>query len=441
MITTDYSSCVIAPGERDDLMAIADCPLCDMAGESNPHLLVFPDSFDDIDENIGDKTICRISPDGLSVMTDSIVGFVGRNNTRLDIRSRFAPHSQDRDFFIHYMLMRICGVNIVDLSHSVANDRGFDFLIFFFVRALKRALGQGLFRMYVSRQYNDSALKGPVDVARHIRNNTPFNGQVAYNVREYSADNPLTQLVRHTIEYLSTMPIGRELLRADRDMREAVSLIRGVTRNYSMRSRALVISQNLKPVRHPLLTEYAALQRLSLAILRHEELSYGNAHDTVYGILIDAAWLWEEYMAEVLHGRLNHLKKSTGQRHFLFTPRRQQIIPDYISADHSIVADAKYIRLDRERSYMENSEKAVAILYKTITYMYRFGASSGFLFYPCSNIADSGESLTIDGPSGGHLHKIGLVVPGDCRDMHEFIDLMKLAESDFLARFSQKVGN
>lgn len=42
----------------------------------------------------------------------------------------------------------------------------------------------------------------PIDVARHMKKNTPFIGNIAYSQREYSYDNDLMELVRHTIEYI-----------------------------------------------------------------------------------------------------------------------------------------------------------------------------------------------------------------------------------------------
>ena len=61
---------------------------------------------------------------------------------------------------------------------------------------------------------------------------------------------------------------------------------------------------------------------------------------------------------------------------------KQQIIPDYLSLDKKIVADAKYIPLNEKSWFKEDSASATAIYYKTITYMYRFCSKEGYLFYP-----------------------------------------------------------
>ena len=60
-------------------------------------------------------------------------------------------------------------------------------------------------------------VRGSIDVARHIKNNTPFIGNIAYSKREYSYDNYLIELVRHTIEYIKGKNCGRMLLDTIKD--------------------------------------------------------------------------------------------------------------------------------------------------------------------------------------------------------------------------------
>lgn len=96
---------------------------------------------------------------------------------------------------------------------------------------LKLAYRQGIYRTYVRNEYNDAYVKGRIDVNRHIRMNVPFRGQIAYSTREYSADNPMIQLIRHTIEYISNHPLGKGVLMTDAETRDAVSKIRMMTQS------------------------------------------------------------------------------------------------------------------------------------------------------------------------------------------------------------------
>lgn len=432
MITSDYRTKAIIPEELQDLKAIADVEISNITLEDNPNLLVFPDSFESYDRDFGKKMVCNIVNDGNTLLTNSIVGFIGRNQTQLSIHSRFA-NDGDEDYFLHYMLHRVAKINLLNLQHTTNEDSVFDFLLYLFPLYLKKAMNQGMYKQYITRKNNDANVRGVIDVNRHIRYNKPFNGKIAYSTREYSYDNDVTQLIRHTIEFISTYDGGNDILNVDSVTQEAVSQIVSAT-TYVHNELRSVINKNLKPIVHPYYSEYAPLQRLCLQILRHEELKYGHEDNEIYGVLIDAAWLWEEYLAEVLKGKYNHYLKDSGKRFYLFE-NFQQIIPDYLSLDKNIVADAKYIPLNTEKSYGE--EKATAIYYKTITYMYRFCTNKGYLFYPHPDEDVTSVPLKIKtevaGVNGGTITKLGLRIPSGCDTFSKFSKLIKKYENEFIS--------
>ena len=431
MITSDYSIANITPDELDDLRVIADVEISNISLEDYPNLLVFPDSFRSYDRDFGNKIICSIADEGRKLCTNSMVGFIGRNNTHLSIHSRFADNGSE-DFFLHYMLQRVAKITLFNLQHTMDEDSVFDFLLYLFPLYLKNAISQGVYRQYITHKYNDANVRGVIDVSRHIKYNEPFNGSVAYTTREYSYDNHITQLIRHTIEFISKNG-GDDILNIDEDTKQAVAQIIGATPSYINNELQSVINKNLTPIAQPYYNEYAPLQRLCLQILRHEELKYGQEEDEVYGVLIDAAWLWEEYLAIVLEGRYNHYLKERGKRFYLFE-NFQQIIPDYLSIDKKIVADAKYIPLNRESWYGE--EKATSIYYKTITYMYRFCSNQGFLFYPYPDEDVKPTPLKIKteiaGVNGGTITKLGLRIPSNCDGYPSFCASMGKYEQDFI---------
>ncbi len=433
MITSDYSIANITPDELDDIRVIADVEISNISLEDYPNLLVFPDSFNSYDRDFGKKVICSIADEGRKLCTNSMVGFIGRNNTHLSIHSRFADNGKE-DFFLHYMLQKVAKINLFNLQHTMDEDSVFDFLLYLFPLYLKNAISQGVYRQYITHKYNDANVRGVIDVSRHIKYNEPFNGAVAYTTREYSYDNHITQLIRHTIEFISKNG-GDDILNIDEDTKQAVAQIIGATPSYLSNELQSIINKNLTPIAHPYYNEYAPLQRLCLQILRHEELKYGQEEDEVYGVLIDAAWLWEEYLATILEGKYNHYLKDTGKRFYLFKPKKQQIIPDYLSLDKKIVADAKYIPLNEKIWFKEDSASATAIYYKTITYMYRFCSKEGYLFYPhpdeeVSPIKD--EIITeIEGENGGSITKLGLRIPSNCSDFNEFTSRINEEETIF----------
>lgn len=432
MIISDYHRKAINPDELQDLKGIADVGISDITLEDYPNLLVFPDSFDSYDRDFGKKVICHVINNDKELYTNSIVGFIGRNKTHLSIHSRFANDGAE-DYFLHYMLQKVARINVFSLQHTMDEDSVFDFLIYLFPLYLKKAINQGIYKKYITKKCNDANVRGTIDVNRHIRFNEPFNGKVAYTNREYSYDNEVTQLIRHTIEFISKYKDSGDILNIDADIHQAVAQIISATPTYLSCELQGIINKNLRPIAHPYYSEYTPLQRLCLQILRHEELKYGQQENEIYGVLIDAAWLWEEYLAILLDGKYVHYMKDKGKRFYLFE-NFQQIVPDYLSIDKKIVADAKYIPLDRESGY--NEEKATSIYYKTITYMYRFCSNEGFLFYPYPDEEVKPVSLKIktevDGTNGGTITKLGLRIPSMCESFASFTSLMEQYEQDFI---------
>ena len=432
MITTDWNGgafveeCIAA-----DVKSIAEIK----ALKDHPNLLVFPHSFTEYDEGFGEGCICTFDDEERKVHTNNILGFVGKNRTQLTIRSRFTKDENsetEEDYFLHYMLQKVFGVHIFDMKHTTSKEKVFDFSLYLFPYFLKKALRQGVYREYQTRHYNDANVKGTIDVSRHIRTNIPFAGNIAYRTREYLYDNDTTQLIRHTIEHIRCHKMGGNILSCDAETKDCISRITQVTEGYEKNLRQSVINKNLKPVRHSLYTEYEPLRKLCLQILRHEHLKYGQKKDEVYGVLFDGAWLWEEYLGVVLKNEFVHCyrRKKGSKPIYLFDRKRQQIIPDYISKYGSVVADAKYIPLDNFDS-TSNDEKATAIYYKTITYMYRFNSKIGLLLYPLSNhdteLIKSYRILETE----GLVIKVGFPIPKSATTFTEFSEWMKAYEFQY----------
>lgn len=440
-----------------------------MQSEDNA-VLVWPYSFQEGNEEIKDQYIFRVSQrDGNkidSITTNNVVGFIGKEKTDIRIHSRFSSDKPDKkgnvnDFFLYHMLGKVMAINMFDLPTSSGTDMAFDFLLFFFPKLLKEAMSQGMYKKYVYHEYNDANVRGVIDINRHIRKNIPANGHIAYRTREFSYDNPMTQLIRHTIEFIRRKPFGKAVLHNDADTEACVQQIVQATPTFVAQQRLSVINDNLRPIVHPYYTRYAALQKLCLRILRHEKLSYDSKtnDNKIHGILIDAAWLWEEYVACVLAERGHSLKHYTRKSNYhLFRKANgqpfQQIIPDYYDGD-KIVADAKYIPLHRYDHL--DADRASAVYYKTIMYMYRFNTQKGFLFHPCSKQDAENErekdlinyeelngivtcNYQIEDRTDCNLYKVGIVI-NDATNYSDFKQLMGKTEEAFVDIISKKTKN
>ena len=191
------------------------------------------------------------------------------------------------------------------------------------------------------KTYNDCNVKGTIDIARHIVKNTPFVGNVAYSQREYSFDNDLMELIRHTVEFIRHKPYGHKLLAQAKD---EVKDVVAATPNYEMCNRQKIIDANkTNTIRHAYYREYCELQNLCLLILQHQKHQIGMGSKKVYGLLFDGAWLWEEYMNSIVDEIFYHpMNKATKGSQRLFDHNRGLIYPDFISRDLEtrVIADA-----------------------------------------------------------------------------------------------------
>lgn len=397
----------------DNLRWMAASTLNELCGDNHLPLLVFPQSFDAYGDNIGAQRIFDVH--GYTLETGNIMGFVGRGNTQVRIQSRFA-YDDGRDYFLHYMLQRVFSINLFDLKHQTNKESIFDFLLYLFPTFLKRAIRQGLYREYQMRQYNDTNIRGRIDINYHIRQNIPFSGKVAYNTREYTKNNHITQLIRHTIEYIINHPMAKGLLFYDQETKSAVSMIREATPTYNKNDRQRIINANIRPICHPYFCEYKSLQRLCLQILRHEGLKYGQNENEIYGILFDGAWLWEEYLDTFLHPILRHPQNRIGEgREFLFTNHVGECYPDFYN--EKIVLDAKY------KGYVDWNIQRTD-LYQVISYMYIMKRKKGGFIVPTNGNLMHRE---LNG-YGGTMAVLGMTINHQCQRYSAFCDLMKQEE-------------
>lgn len=397
-------------------------------------IFVFPEIIKDAEDITRDQMILQGVND--CFRSGNVMGFLGCGDERLIIESRFG--GENNDYFFQYLLDRVLDFpNIVDLeSDADQNNRLFNFLLFLFPYYLKTAMRKGLFKKYIRRRYNDGNVKGAIDIARHIEKNTPFIGSVAYSQREFSYDNHLMELVRHTIEFIKRKPYGNNLLVKVRD---EVKLVVDATPCYEQYDRQKIVEANKKnAVRHAYFREYLALQRLCLLILQHQKHQIGSGSRQIYGILFDGAWLWEEYIGSLINDAFYHpMNKAGKDAQRLFNGNIGLIYPDFISRDHEtrVIADAKYKPIDNigNKDYLQ-----------VLAYMFRFDAKAGYYLYP---EAEGSDDLRLWLNKGSTYEenvtprddicviKHGLKIPVNAKNYEAFVSMMKVSEHGFRQSF------
>ena len=429
----NYQGKVCSLHDVADLLSIGNKSIRQLCDE-NEHLLVFPLSIDDTDDRIGDSTIIDIYAENenfVRIKSGNIMGFVGRKNQQLKIYSRF--DNQKHDFFLHYMLQKVFSFNIFNLDFTSSEDNVFEFLVYMFPAMLKIAMRQGVYKEYRRFRHNDANVRGTIDISRHIRENIPFRGTVAYNTREFSFDNSITELIRHTIEYIKTIPSGDIILSSDKTVEDCIKKIVSYTHSYNHTERIKIIQDNLLPCNHPFYKEYTALQKLCVQILRQEEIKYGTDDDRIYGILFDGAWLWEEYLNTLLCEKgFIHPENKLGTGAIYLFEHGGQRFPDFWKQD--IVLDAKYKKLAINGNRLDISRDDV---HQIIAYMYRLKASKGGIVCPYDGEKNKIISQNMHKDSYlGSLSLYALAIPKNCSSYEDFTKLIVENERTLLEELS-----
>lgn len=455
----------------EDLQTVSGKTLKELCTKESS-LLVFPDCLNTNNDRIEELTILDLvgSPkysqdnkienvDNVKIKTGNLMGFIGfsgkqNHGTQVEIRSRFTENVEKnkQDNFLHYMLEKVFNINLFNLNYTHSKNDGFDFIYLIFPHLLKKALKQGLLRKYQTYKKNDSNIKGVIDINRHIKYNTPFNGKIAYNSREYSRDNYITQLIRHTIEFIKQKNLGKNILSCDKETILAVKQITEATQEtYSIHSREKIIHKNLKTENHPYYYDYQPLQKLCMMILSHCKMQYSQSNSPVYGILFDGAWLWEEYLATILcdtklgNKKFEHPENKTGKGGIhLFKNRRVLRYPDFYRKNDSIVLDAKYKALSSISKNDDDPFLEIKInfnrddIHQLVTYMYILKVEKGcFIFpdkyrneYSDDTIRTLSAWLELEG-YGKKINGFGLVIPS-VNDYKLFKDKMLEIENKLL---------
>lgn len=426
---------------HSSLSHIADVPL----KELSRNLLVFPYEIDKSYGAISELPIfemcgCLENLSEVKIKTGNLMGFFGVGSgggaVQLEISSRFSK--SENDFFLHYMLGKVFCENLFSLNYDASSGNVFNLLCFMFPFVLKNAVRQGIFKTYRTFERNDANVKGSVNLSRHIRQNITFGGKIAYNERTQVFDNTLTELVRHTIEFIRTKPFGKSILNSDSETKSAVSQIVELTQNYSFHARHKIISENAKPVSHPFFTKWKPLQKLCLAILKHSKINYHSGEKSVCGLLFDGAWLWEEYLNTILRPlgfvHPENKKHKGGLKMFAnsddeltFDKDFRQIYPDFYKKGEYVL-DAKYKRLLNGVGRED--------LYQVISYMHTMKIARGGFIFPDDGRTDfENRHYNLVG-FGGTLDVLGMKIPQTAESLQEFCELMKAEEENLLENFS-----
>ena len=362
------------------------------------------------------------------VYTQNIVGIIGKENDRIRIKTRFYNISKSQsDYFLLYMLQKVLNYNIIKNRTKSNNVEYYDLLVYLFPFYLKRAMKKGLYKEYRTKEYNNLNVRGTIDIIKNINKNLPFHGKIAYKTREFSFDNKVTQIIRHALEKIK-QDYNFEFFN-DTVLKENTRILVQNTKKYEKSDLFKVLKENIiNPVRHSYFEEYYDLQKLCIQILKNEKIDFGNNDNKIHGIIIDVAWLWEEYLntmlinEKMIHPKNKKLEKGIS----LFSDRQRVVYPDFYSSDKKIILDAKYKKLGKSKKEINRED-----LYQLISYLHILESEKSGVIYPDIDKSEYNEIGQLNG-YGGKIFKISLRIPQEVSTYEEFASEIRKSEEEFL---------
>ena len=406
--------------------ALLDRTLDNLSREGN--IFIFPNDLTHTPDLDKDQKIFETV--NQEIKTGNVIGFLGCNQERLTISSRFSD--EYNDCFLHYLLQKVLNINLTSLDVGLSpEDKLYQLLIYLFPKYLEAAMRKGLYKEYQRFSHNDSHIKGVIDVVDHLKKNLPFTGNIAYTTREFTYDNTMMQLIRHTIEYIKNQKSFGVLLDSNR---ENIIEITRVTSAYKLADRAKIIRGNQsKPIRHAYFHEYRKLQELCLMILNQEKHGLGYQEQKIHGILFDVSWFWEEYVYTLLpKGFIHPRNKDKTDGISVFSNRERKVFPDFYHKELKIVLDAKYKELEFTEKGINRED-----LFQLISYSYILKAEKASLVFPSKHKVVDNEIGKLAG-YGAMLKKLSIQIPQKASSYNEFYEMLGKSEKIFQNNINQK---
>ncbi|MDB8644436.1 MULTISPECIES: McrC family protein [Streptococcus] len=408
--------------------ALLDRTLDNLSQEDN--IFIFPNDLKNSPDLDEDQKILEIV--NQKIKTGNVIGFLGCGQERLTISSRFSRKSDD--YFLHYLLQKVLNINLTSLDVGLSpEERLYQLLIYLFPKYLEAAMRKGLYKEYQRFSHNDSHIKGVVDVGNHLKKNLPFTGNIAYTTREFTYDNPMMQLIRHTIEYIKNQKsLGIGIIDSNRE--NIIEIIR-VTPSYKLADRAKIIRRNqTKPLRHAYFREYRKLQELCLMILNREKHGLGYQEQKIHGILFDVAWLWEEYVHTLLPKDFIHPRNKEKKDGIpVFSDGSRKVYPDFYHKELKIVLDAKYKKLELTEKGINRDD-----LFQLISYAYIIQAEKTGLIFPSMEQSINRKIGEVAG-YGVQLKKWSIQIPQNALSYNDFCEMLEISEEIFKSNLSNEM--
>lgn len=360
------------------------------------------------------ETLRLFSPFNGTLYTQKYAGILSYRGHTIQILSRFdrpaggqSPDQPQKNFFLSYLLSKALDIPIQsfpDLKVDSHTGEFWDLLLArLFLDQLKAACSRGLYRQYQTFRHNDSAPRGVLDIARHIRLNPMANGKCAYSAREYSLNNPMNHLILRARDCLLRKQgviagLVNQTLAADADLRITLQQMEYAMDAFHAPSEQMILHRTDRPITHTVYREYEPLRRTARLILQRLGLDTFQAGSfQVSGMVIPMDKMWERFLEKAIFSRVEGISLSTQYRKAILE-NSFTIRPDFFLRYQGkpFVFDAKYKAGWGGLYSGQKDWNAVRDdLYQVISYLHLLKSERGGILFPLRSAAAQPRSYRL----------------------------------------------
>ena len=224
------------------------------------------------------------------------------------------------------------------------NDDCFKYIIeYLFLHSYEKARLVGYPRQYVQIKSQLKKYKGSLDVAKHIKQDIPFKGELSLLHREQVIPQELIDVLYTTLRCLHKSAYNATKIKQfEQELKPMFSGRR-------LKKGDVQRAQKNKSIQNPLYTSFKKVLKYAEIILKHYNISYDeNSNDSsIKGYLIDSSELWEIYLENLMKNNFPDWNVS-GQHEIDFYKKTtffgRTLMPDLVLQKENKIAvfDAKF---------------------------------------------------------------------------------------------------
>ena len=319
--------------------------------------------------------------------------FVGEaifNHNQTDYKITIKPRFGEKMLF--RMLEEIFNIRITTSASQTSKSIDWQHYIkriiaFIWLQKLANANLHGVPKTQIKREYRGQAIRGRLDVRKSMK---PLHrsSEVVSTYREKHIDENIAQIIFQAYQILKNdFEIGK--INIPDSAREAINQVHSVVQN-----KVHISESNYKNIKYKdIYLSLKPLVELSWDIIKRKRFSLRqDKAKKGFGIFIDMAEVWEQYLRAILKKNLSPYgwryknDKQIAYKGYFF---QRELIPDLVFQKDNEMAiwDAKYKRMkgrfidvDRSDFFQIHTYIQYQINHKTV--------KAGGLFYPISALPD-----------------------------------------------------